>query len=1159
MQQYFQEIEDKMKVVYSIAGQAREKGLDPVSVVEIPLARTLAERVIGLISTIYPQIKECGIEKRIRELEKKHGLMDPAVALEISEEIAKEKFCKFMSLEEGIDAGIRTAFAYLTLGVVAAPLEGYTHFKLKKTRKGENYFSVYFSGPIGGAGRTAASIFLLIVDYLREIFGYAKYDPDEKEIKRAVTEIYDRHERVTNLQYLPTEKEIEFLVKNLPIQLNGDPTEEKEVSNYKDLERIETNRIRSGFCLILGEGLAQKAPKTLKVMKILREKGFKLSDWDFLEEYVKLHEQRQEGKTESSPAYIQDLVAGRPVFGHPSRSGSFRLRYGRCRNTGYSALAVHPATMAVLADFVAIGTQLRIELPTKGAAVTTCDSIDGPVVKLNDESVVKINDADTSRKLYKDIKEVIYLGDMLVPYGDFANRNHALTPCGFNEEYWKAIIKHQGHEIKLEDNELTLEKAKELSKKYSVPLHPKFIFFWSQITESQFLSLMEWMQELRIENNFIILPYKSHEEKETQEEKERFSKAKRALEILGVEHKCNSEVIIDSETSAALLFNLGINEGIEGKANFPEKFQKIKKDFQEIEKRGDVLSFINQIAPVQIKDKAGTFIGARMGRPEKAKLRKLTGSPHVLFPVGDEGGRLRSVQEAASAIVEREFPSYYCNSCKKETIYYVCETCGNKTQPLYYCPVCSRFVDKDEHKDKEHKLHTYSTQKIDIQHYLDCAMQQLNLNKDEVPVLIKGVRGTSSESHVPEHIAKGILRAQFNVHVNKDGTIRYDATELPITHFKPCEIGTDFSKLVSLGYIHDIHNKPLESNEQILEIKPQDIILPACSKTLDEKADDVFVNVSKFIDNLLVRFYGLQPFYNIESGKDLVGHLVLCMAPHNCAGVAGRIIGFSEAQALLASPYFHAAMRRDCDGDEAAIMLLLDALLNFSRSYLPAHRGGTQDAPLVLNARIRAGEVDDMILDVDVSKEIPFELYEAAEKFIMPNKIKMSQIKERLGGNEEFRNLFFTHDVSNINNAPSCSAYKTLATMQEKVAKQMEIVSRLRSVDEDDVARLIIERHFIRDIRGNLRKFSTQQFRCVKCNDKFRRPPLSGKCSKCGGKIIFTIAEGSIKKYLEPALELARKYKVPAYLRQSLELTKSNIESVFGRETEKQQTMEKWF
>ena len=124
--------------------------------------------------------------------------------------------------------------------------------------------------------------------------------------------------------------------------------------------------------------------------------------------------------------------------------------------------------------------------------------------------------------------------------------------------------------------------------------------------------------------------------------------------------------------------------------------------------------------------------------------------------------------------------------------------------------------------------------------------------------------------------------------------------------------------------------------------------------------------------------------------------------------------------------------------------------------------------------------------------------------------------------------------------------------MREKVAREMELVEKIRAVDTGDVARLIIERHLIRDIRGNLRKFSQQGFRCVKCNEKFRRPPLQGNCTKCNGKIIFTISEGGIVKYLEPALELANNYDVPVYVKQNIELTKRYIESIFGREETKQ-------
>ena len=113
-----------------------------------------------------------------------------------------------------------------------------------------------------------------------------------------------------------------------------------------------------------------------------------------------------------------------------------------------------------------------------------------------------------------------------------------------------------------------------------------------------------------------------------------------------------------------------------------------------------------------------------------------------------------------------------------------------------------------------------------------------------------------------------------------------------------------------------------------------------CSSDLDEELD---------------RFYKLSKFYNLRSKEDLIGGLVVCIAPHNCAGVVGRIIGFSNIQGISASPYMHAAVRRDCDGDEMSVMMLMDVLLNFSRKFLPKHRGGSQDAPLVLNAKIQIG------------------------------------------------------------------------------------------------------------------------------------------------------------------------------------------------------------
>ena len=438
---YFDKISEEVKKNYSIAGVARKRGVDPVSDVEVPLANSLAERVVGLVSVLYPQVLDKRIVERITELEKKFGSLDPAVALTIAEEVAKEKFCKFKSHLEAVEAGIRIALGYSTLGYVSSPIEGFIQLKIKKTQDGNDFIAPYYSGPIRSAGGTEAAFSLVVVDYLREIFGYALYDPTEDEVKRGIHECYEYHERINNLQYLPSEQEIDFLMRHLPVQLTGDPSEDREVYNYKDLPRIETNLIRSGFALVMGEGMAQKAPKILKRIIKLKQQGFALTGWNWLEEFVKFQKKIKEAKKGSDgdragATYMQDLVAGRPVFAHPSESGAFRLRYGRARNTGYSTLALHPATMGITDGFIAVGTQLKIEKPTKGCTVASCDSIDGPIVKLREGSVIKVKTMEQAKKLYSNVQEIIYLGDLLVPYGDFLNRNYPLDIPGYVEQYW---------------------------------------------------------------------------------------------------------------------------------------------------------------------------------------------------------------------------------------------------------------------------------------------------------------------------------------------------------------------------------------------------------------------------------------------------------------------------------------------------------------------------------------------------------------------------------------------------------------------------------------------------------------------------------------------------------------------------------------------------
>jgi len=1172
MEQYFKSLDSQIKVAYKAASDARKKGQDPEDYVDIPLAKNMAQRVVGLVGDVAPQITGTKITKRIEELEKKHPSLDWRVAFKIAEEVANQNFCKFNSKKEAMETGIRVGFAYLTGGIVSAPLEGFIELRIKKRKDGKEYFSVFYAGPVRGAGGTAAAVSVVLADYVRKKMGYSPYDPSEDEVNRYCTEIRDYHERVTNLQYLPTEKEMCFLAKRLPVEVNGDPTELIEVSNYKDLERVETNRIRGGVCLVLAEGIAQKATK---VWKKLGQWGNEFGlEWDFLKDFLTLQKKikakgasTEEGERISpNYTYIKDLVAGRPVLAHPLKPGGFRLRYGRTRLSGFSAAGINPATMEVLNGYIATGTQLRVERPGKATAITPCDCIEGPIVKLNDGSVVLLNKESHAKKYKGMIKEILFIGDILFNYGDFSENGHVLVPCGYNEEWHikdieKATVNMFGalDLDKLSDlvsiskanldsffqnpmrSRISSRAAINISEKLGVPLHPAYTYHWNSLSYADFMKLLIWMKDasLKKEGTNIMKTIIPIEEG-----------PKRSLEIIGLPHLVvnNEFVVINSHHSHALLASLGFLSYKSWEAVLGEA---------EKEKEKKTLEIINRLSPIAIRDKSETFIGARMGRPEKAKMRRLTGRPHVLFPVGEQGGRLRSFQSAlGEAKVTANFPLYKCTKCDRETVYRVCETCNKKTKRMYHCNVCG-LIDSETCK-KHGKTTRHRQQSIDIARYFSAALNKLNLRT--YPDLIKGVRGTSNRDHIPENLVKGILRAKHSLAVNKDGTTRYDMTEIPITHFKPSEIRLDIEKLKNLGYTKDINGKALTSPGQILELKPQDIILPSGKEMLDEPAGTIMFRVANFIDELLEKFYGLKPFYKLESESDLIGKLVIGLAPHISAGIVGRIIGFSETQALLAHPMFHAAMRRDCDGDEACCMLLMDGLLNFSRKYLPDKRGGrTMDSPLVLTSTLNAAEVDDMVHGMDVPWSYPLEFYEACNEYKNPWEIEIEQVRKRIGTEKQYEGYGYTHGVSNINMGVRCSAYKTLPSMEDKLKGQMELAEKITAVDESDVARLIIEKHFLRDINGNLRKFSQQQFRCVKCNEKYRRPPIRGRCLKCDGKIIFTISEGSIIKYLGPSISIANTYNVSTYLKQTLELTQRRVEAVFGKDKEKQEGLGKWF
>lgn len=1100
--EYFESLEGGLKEAMEIASKARQEGKDPSTSVEVPTAVDLAERVEKLIGVD-------GIAKRIRELENE-GKSREEAALAIGVDFAEGRLGDFPEKIEAIDCAIRTSVALLTEGVVAAPIEGIARVALGKNDDGTDYLKVYYAGPIRSAGGTAQALSVLVADYVRDKVGIAPYKPRPEEVERYVEEI-GLYKRVAGLQYAPSDEEIRTMVKNCPICIEGEPTEEEEVSGFRDLERIETNRVRGGVALVSAEGIALKRPKLKKHVTKLDIEG-----WDWLDE---LASGGKKGGGSSSEKFLRDIIAGRPVFSHPSRPGGFRLRYGRCRNTGLAAGGFSPASMIILGEFMAAGTQVKVELPGKAVAVSPVSTIEGPTLRLKNGDVVRVDTEEEALGHMNDVTRIIDVGEILISYGDFLENNRSLAPSSYCFEWWAAELdKAGGNPTGLEN--IGSEDAIRISREYKVPLHPRHTYLWHDISPEEFRALAETVSsEGEISNDCLLLPLSSKDK----------------LETLLVLHKVRDGKIVISDPLPFLLC-LGIDPG------------GLKLKWENVE--GTSLEMVNRFAGIRVRARAPTRVGGRMGRPEKSDKRRMKPPPHVLFPTGEAGGKSRSVGVAAKdhkgngkvGVIETDICKRVCPKCGKETHEFLCD-CGTHTLPKRACSKCR--VDGDEKCPRCGKPTTAAAKmRLDVKGLYAQALEQLG---EREPDLVRGVLGLTSRDKTPEALDKGILRAKHGVFTFKDGTVRYDLTDLPLTHFRPGEIHTEVEKIHELGYTEDIYGQPLTSPDQVCELRVQDVILSF-------EGGEYLLKVAQFVDDELVKFYGLEPYYNAESPQDLIGTLMVGLAPHTSAGVLCRLIGYTRASVGYGHPFFHAAKRRNCDGDEDCVMLLVDSLLNFSMSYLPEKRGGKMDAPLVMTTRLDPAEVDGEAHNLDLLPSYPLEFYEATLSNTSPKDLEktMDVVSGRLGTEAQYEGFFFTHDTQDIAGGPLNSSYKTLGTMIEKMDAQLYLARTIRAVDERDVATRVINSHFLPDLIGNLRAFSRQKVRCVKCGARFRRTPLSGTCPKCGGKVILTVHEGSVKKYLEVSMKVAEEFGVDDYTKQRLELIKMDIESLFENEKAKQ-------
>ncbi|MDW0167767.1 MAG: DNA polymerase II large subunit, partial [Nitrososphaeraceae archaeon] len=944
--EYHQKISEYINDSISVAQEAKRQGLDVSEKIESQIGYDLPDRIA--------KIHEIDISSRLRTLLPKLG--KELTALKISEEIALGKFGG-ITIEEKLNNAVRVGLSVVTEGVTVAPLQGIYEVKIKSNANRTQYLSVSFAGPIRSAGGTEAAVTMLIADHVRKVVGLDKYIANsyDDEISRYVEELRIYEREVGNFQFKVSDKDVIHCIGSLPVEIDGVDTDPVEVVGHRNLQRVSTNRVRGGALRVMNDGLIGRSRKLLKIVETL-----KLEGWDWLKN---LEGAIQTPEDDTISHRMTEVITGRPVLSMQKKIGGFRLRYGRSCNTGLATIGIHPTIPILLNYAIAVGTQIKIDAPGKASTIALVDSIEPPIVKLNDGSVRKIKTISEAKSVANKITKILYLGDILISYGDFLENNTQLLPSSYVEEIWalelegklsstdpNSYFKRFDSERLIELVQYPLEKkpsvteAFKISQQLDMPLYPEYVFYWSALTLDEFSILITRL----LENKEII--------KDTSEKKflTNDSELKKIFEKLGIFHSLcldDSKIRIDDPDQLDILSIL-VARCIEYGSNLDKFLEStVPSNSDPNYVKTHILDSISKLLNVSIKEKFSSSIAVRVGRPEKAADRKMKPPVHVLFPIGTNGGPTRDILKAMQKPLYIEIANRVCANCKSPSISVRCQDCHSNTPIRIMCSTCRYEVNSEEPNGVcpvcGNRLKTHSPTSYPLKLAVEKARKHLDISPIEP---LKGVKALMGKNRCAEPLEKGILRQKHNLYTFKDGTIRFDATNEPLTHFKPKWIKTDITKLRDLGYLKDQIGNDLESSEQLLELFIQDIIIPI-------HAAEHLVKIAQFVDEELTRFYGVEAFYKIDSIDDLIGHLIVGLAPHTSVGIIGRVIGFVNSQVCLGSPIWHSAKRRDCDGDADSIMLLMDIFLNFSKEYLPDRIGGLMDAPLLIQPLVFPHEV----------------------------------------------------------------------------------------------------------------------------------------------------------------------------------------------------------
>ncbi|MHA2318509.1 MAG: hypothetical protein ACXAC6_12230 [Candidatus Hodarchaeales archaeon] len=1069
-QKYVNQLKRNITAQIQIASKARNQKHDPKSSIESNITNSSTKNILSILNI--PKLEDY-LPKRINQHE---NLL--LLAADVAKQTINGRFIK-KSQEDLVLLALQNSFVILSRGQCSVPQEYMHRVRIDPTTK---HLTIFFTNTIRHVPGVIIGLVVLISDYIRSILHLNRFQSSPDTIGRYEEELtifLQMNDRLPRYE----RNHMTLFIQNIGIELTSEPYERVEVKKYRNLPKL-TNHLRMGLCVAL-EKILHNLQKVVQQKKLAG-----IPEWSWLD-----------GVTFSPPSQERDfgpkdIRSTQPLLAQSKTPGGFRIRYGLSRNIGCGTIGLHPATI-LITGILSPGCTVQLDLSNASYSINPVSSIMGPLVELNDNSLVRINTIAEYYEMKESIIHIWEMGDILLSPSDNPIPDHFIFSA-WTEEWWSeeinskitekpAILKSISEISDISPTEIrkmitdplryhpSWNLSLILAKYTNVPIHPRFSFNWNEIAISDFIYLVQNLKDLNNQN--LILD----------------DDLVRIIKELGVQFKIKEGKLDVHEFNNFIPLLQG-------------KSEQITNIVESGEETISVESLCHSLIGFPVRSLCSRRIGLKLIRIEKSEARVTNPPHHVLFPLGNHGGSQRDFFK-----INKENPikitisDRFCESCEISFFSSFCPECHQLTTQQYICRK-GHIVDSQHCDECNRKAYPKSPKLVNVRAMFNSALRKaksLDVQK------VKGVSSLNNQYGISEPLIKGILRAKHKIHVFKDGTSRYSFTNSPIRTFTPKEIHTSIEELAHLGYSHDIFGEKLTDDEQQIEIFPYDVIL-------NIEGLQFLFSQSKFLDDELVYLYDSSPYYRLRSFENVPGLLIVGISPTSQIGVVGRVIGYTKNNVLYAHPLWHHLKSRRCNGVSDSITLFLDVLVNFSREFIPAFHGGSLDTPTIIN-------LVDNWKDLMVFSKSSMVLQNLA---FYRNLGQKSQELKTLSYDFSLLHLppiihHITENLSDISVENKLRDQKII----NRISIALDSLRTIRAVEEGVFVDNILVNDFLNKITTSITRFFQQPFRCRICKRTYRRVPLGINCPFCHKNTLeLTLSKGWVLRYMQIISLLAEQY-----------------------------------